>query len=41
MNLKHRMIVLDAADLDAESSFWAGLLGGVVQGDERWRNKRT
>jgi len=38
MNLKHRMIVFDAADLDAESSFWAGLLGGVVQGDERWRN---
>jgi hypothetical protein len=22
------MIVLDAADLDAESAFWAGLLGG-------------
>jgi hypothetical protein len=27
MDVKHRMIVFDAADIDAESAFWAGLLG--------------
>lgn len=32
------VIVLDAADLDAESSFWAGLLGGTVQADEDWHS---
>ena len=32
------MIVLDAADLDAESTFWAGMLGGTVDGGDRWRN---
>jgi catechol 2,3-dioxygenase-like lactoylglutathione lyase family enzyme len=32
------MIVLDAADPDAESAFWAGLLGGTVEGSGRWRN---
>ncbi|GAA3094299.1 hypothetical protein GCM10010530_19320 [Kribbella aluminosa] len=26
MEVKHRMIVFDAADIDSESSFWAGLL---------------
>lgn len=39
MDVKHRMIVFDAADIDAESSFWAGLLGGtVVEDGTRWRN---
>lgn len=32
------MIVFDAADVEAESAFWAGLLGGKVQGGPRWRN---
>jgi predicted enzyme related to lactoylglutathione lyase len=38
MEIKHRMIVFDAADIDAESAFWAGFLGGTVEewGD-RWR----
>jgi predicted enzyme related to lactoylglutathione lyase len=35
---KYRQIVLDAADLDAESTFWAGLLDGTVEKGERWHN---
>ena len=39
MDVKHRMIVFDAADIDAESAFWAGLLRGtVVEDGTRWRN---
>jgi len=40
MDFKHRMTVLDAADIDAEAAFWAGLLDGTVQATEsgRWRN---
>ena len=39
MEVKHRMIVFDAADIDAESALWAGLLGGtVVEDGTRWRN---
>ncbi|MEJ3751047.1 VOC family protein [Actinomycetes bacterium KLBMP 9797] len=38
MKIRHRMIVFDAADLDAESTFWAGMLGGTVDGGDRWRN---
>lgn len=32
------MIVFDAADLHAESAFWAGLLGGTVQVGDRWHS---
>lgn len=38
MQISRRMIVLDAADLDAESAFWAGLLGGTVMASDRWHN---
>lgn len=38
MEFKYRQIVLDAADVEAESAFWAGLLDGTVEGGERWRN---
>ncbi|TDO54903.1 putative enzyme related to lactoylglutathione lyase [Kribbella sp. VKM Ac-2527] len=38
MKIKHRMIVLEAADLHAESAFWAGLLGGTVEANQRWHN---
>jgi predicted enzyme related to lactoylglutathione lyase len=38
MRFKYRQIVLDAADVEAESAFWAGLLDGTVEGGERWRN---
>ncbi len=30
------VIVFDAADLQAESAFWAGILGGHVFADEAW-----
>jgi hypothetical protein len=32
------MIVFEAADLQAESAFWAGLLDGTVQVGDRWHN---
>jgi hypothetical protein len=33
-----RVVVFDASDVDAESRFWAGLLGGVVHRDEGWHS---
>ena len=37
MRLTGLTIALDAADLEAESTFWAGLLGGeVVRRDDDW-----
>jgi predicted enzyme related to lactoylglutathione lyase len=30
MKINHQVVVFDAADLHAESSFWAGVLGGTV-----------
>ena len=38
MQISRRMIVFDAADLEAESAFWAGLLGGTVMASDRWHN---
>jgi predicted enzyme related to lactoylglutathione lyase len=38
MRVKRQIIVFDAADLAAESSFWAGLLGGTVAQDDDWHN---
>jgi predicted enzyme related to lactoylglutathione lyase len=35
---QHRMIVFKAADLGAESAFWAGLLDGTVQTGDRWHH---
>jgi catechol 2,3-dioxygenase-like lactoylglutathione lyase family enzyme len=29
-------IVFDAADLAAESTFWAGILGGTVEAEDDW-----
>lgn len=49
MDISRQVIVFDAADLDAESAFWAGVLDGeviadpdgswhsVVDGDGEWR----
>ncbi len=34
MKIKRQIIVFDAADLAAESTFWAGLLGGTVVADD-------
>ncbi len=37
MDIKHRSIVFDAADIETESAFWAGLLDGTVEKwSERW-----
>lgn len=36
MRITRTIIVLDAADIDAVSSFWARLLGGTVDTDDDW-----
>ena len=38
MKLVRTVIVFDAADLDAESAFWAGLLDGHVFRDDDWHS---
>jgi Glyoxalase-like domain len=38
MRIVRRVVVFDARDLEAESRFWAGLLGGEVYRDERWHS---
>jgi predicted enzyme related to lactoylglutathione lyase len=38
MKITRRIVVLDAADLSAESSFWASLLGGTVDADDDWHS---
>lgn len=36
MEILRYVVVFDAADLTAESTFWAGMLGGRVIADETW-----
>jgi hypothetical protein len=36
MKIHRHVIVFDAADLAAESAFWADLLGGAVVADDDW-----
>jgi hypothetical protein len=36
MQIKSQVVVFDAADLAAESAFWAGVLGGTVRTDDDW-----
>ena len=38
MKVIRRVIVLDARDIEAESRFWAGLLGGQVHRDGDWHS---
>jgi hypothetical protein len=38
LKIVRRVIVLDAADIEAESAFWAGLLSGTVQRDDDWHS---
>ncbi len=38
MEIIRRVVVVDAADIEAESRFWAGLLGGTVHPDDDWHN---
>ncbi len=36
MKINHQVVVFDAADLDSESAFWAGVLDGVVDAEDDW-----
>ncbi len=36
MEITHRVVVFDADDLDSESRFWAGVLGGTVDAEDAW-----
>lgn len=36
MMISRQVVVFDAADLTAESAFWARLLGGTVEADDDW-----
>ena len=36
MKINHRVVVFDASDLAAESTFWAGVLGGSVDAEDDW-----
>src|ERR671930_523940 len=36
MRINHQVVVFDAADLTAESSFWAGVLDGTVDAEDDW-----
>lgn len=36
MRIKFQVVTFDAADLEAESAFWAGVLGGDVDKDDGW-----
>lgn len=41
MKIAREIIVFDAADLGAESAFWAGVLGGTVDADDDWHTVRV
>jgi catechol 2,3-dioxygenase-like lactoylglutathione lyase family enzyme len=36
MKITHQVVVFDAADLAAESSFWVGVLRGTVDAEDDW-----
>jgi predicted enzyme related to lactoylglutathione lyase len=36
MDIRHRVVVFDAADMESESAFWAALVGGTVHKDDVW-----
>ncbi len=38
MKILRRVVVFDASDIDGESRFWAGLLGGTVHRDDYWHS---
>ena len=38
MEIVRRVIVFDAGDIEQESAFWAGLLGGTVHRDDAWHS---
>ena len=38
VKVTRRVVVFDARDIEAESAFWAGVLGGVVHRDGDWHS---
>src|SRR5919198_3156870 len=36
MRINHQVVVFDAADLEPESAFWAGVLDGTVDAEDAW-----
>ena len=38
MEITRKTIVFDAADIEAESAFWAAMLGGSVTRDDDWHS---
>lgn len=38
MKVSRRVVVFDASDIEAESRFWSGLLGGDVHRDDDWHS---
>lgn len=36
LRIRWKVVAFDAVDLDAESAFWAGVLGGTVDVDGDW-----
>lgn len=38
MQILRRVVVFDARDVEVESAFWAGLLGGDVHRDDDWHS---
>jgi predicted enzyme related to lactoylglutathione lyase len=36
VKINHQVVVFDAAELNAESNFWARLLGGTVDAEDDW-----
>lgn len=36
MKIRHQVVVFDTDDLEAESTFWAGVLDGTVDIDDGW-----
>ena len=41
MKIDHQVVVFDAADLESESSFWAGVLDGTVDAEDDWHMVRV
>ena len=41
MEIFNQVVVFDAADLAAESAFWAGVLGGEVDAEDDWHMVRV
>jgi predicted enzyme related to lactoylglutathione lyase len=38
VKITRQIVVFDAADLNAESSFWSALLGGTVDAEDDWHS---